>query len=91
MALLMKHKLCWHSKAWEDYLYWQETNKKIFHKINELIKATARESFIGIGKPEPLQHGLKGFWSRKINREHRLVYSVNNECLIIISCRFHYV
>ena len=87
----MKHKLCWHENAWEDYLYWLETDKKILHKINELIKATDREPFTGIGKPEPLQHALKGYWSRRITREHRLVYSIANNCLIIISCRFHYL
>jgi len=86
----MKHKLCWHPNAWDDYQYWITTDKKILTKINELIRATDREPFVGIGKPEPLQYMLKGFWSRRITREHRLVYTVNDEYLIIISCRFHY-
>ena len=86
----MKHKLCWHADAWEDYLYWLEVDRDIFHKINELIKAVDRDPFVGIGKPEPLKHALKGYWSRRINREHRLVYTVDKEYVIIASCRFHY-
>lgn len=92
----MKHKLVWHASAWEDYLYWLENDKKmvkkINEKINELIKAIDREPFDGIGKPEPLLHGLRGFWSRRIDREHRVVYGVseNGECLTILSCRYHY-
>lgn len=87
----MKHKLTWHSTAWDDYLYWLETDKKILKKINELIKATDREPFSGIGKPEPLLHGLKGFWSRRITLEHRFVYCITDGNLTVVSCRFHYV
>ena len=86
----MKHKILWQQGAWEDYCYWIETDKKIVKKINELIKAIDRDPYSGIGKPEPLLHGLQGYWSRRINREHRLVYSVNEEALIILSCRHHY-
>jgi toxin YoeB len=76
--------------AWEDYQYWQETDKKILERINELIKVTARDPFSGIGKPEPLKGDLKGFWSRRIDHEHRLVYRFSKNSLEIISCRFHY-
>lgn len=86
----MNHKLCWHTSAWEDYLNWSETDKTMLKKINNLIKATDREPFSGIGKPEPLKNGLQGFWSRWINREHRFVYSVDLQYLTVISCRFHY-
>lgn len=86
----MKNKIGWHTNAWEDYLYWLETDKKMLKKINDLIKAIDREPFTGIGKPEPLLHGLKGYWSRRIDREHRLVYSVSDNMLTILSCRHHY-
>lgn len=77
--------------AWEDYLYWQRTDKKMVKKINELIKATQREPFSGIGKPEALRYDLTGYWSRRIYLEHRLVYQVTDqEDLLIIACRFHY-
>lgn len=76
--------------AWEDYLYWQQTNKAILKRINELIKACLRESFMGIGKPEPLKFDMAGCWSRRIDAEHRLVYKVENHNLIIIQCRYHY-
>jgi toxin YoeB len=76
--------------AWEDYLYWQQTDKQILKKINQLIKETQRTPFIGTGKPEPLKHQLQGCWSRRINGEHRLVYEVQSELLKIIGCRFHY-
>jgi toxin YoeB len=86
----MKHKLLWHLSAWEDYLYWVENDKKMLKKINVLIKEIHKDPFKGNGKPEPLLHGLKGYWSRRIDREHRLVYSVNNEHITILSCRHHY-
>jgi toxin YoeB len=86
----MNHKIAWHANAWEDYLYWLETDKKMLKKINELIKAIDREPFIRIGKPEPLLHSLKGYWSRRIDRTHRLVYSANEDMLLILSCRHHY-
>lgn len=86
----MRHKIVWHPTAWDDYLFWLEKDKKILKKINELIKAIDREPFSGIGKPEPLLHGLKGYWSRRIDREHRIVYAISEETLIILSCRHHY-
>ncbi|MCC6374193.1 MAG: Txe/YoeB family addiction module toxin [Moraxellaceae bacterium] len=67
-------KLTFSEQAWEEYLYWQKTDKKLLNRINELIKAITREPFTGIGKPEPLKHSLSGYWSRRINDEHRLVY-----------------
>ena len=76
--------------AWEEYLSWQKEDKKILRKINELIKDIQRTPFDGIGKPEPLKYDLTGYWSRRINREHRLVYKIQDDELIIASCRFHY-
>ena len=76
--------------AWEDYLYWQKTNKKLVKKINELIKDIKRSPFDGIGKPEPLKYDLAGLWSRRIDHEHRLVYQVVDNELKIYACRFHY-
>jgi toxin YoeB len=83
-------KLTWSAEAWEDYLYWQDTDKKTVKKINELIKDASRTPFEGKGKPEPLKHHLAGFWSRRITAEHRLVYAVSDDALLIASCRYHY-
>lgn len=82
--------LSWFDEAWEDYLYWQEMDKKTLRKINKLIKEIQREPFSGIGKPEPLKHNLAGYWSRRIDEKNRLVYCYENDTLIIISCRYHY-
>jgi toxin YoeB len=87
----MKHKLCWHDNAWEDYTYWQVNDKKMLAKINKLIQAIDRSPFEGVGKPEPLKHLLSGYWSRRITQEHRLVYGIKSDQLIIISCRYHYL
>ncbi|CAD7721308.1 Toxin YoeB [Xanthomonas hydrangeae] len=76
--------------AWEDYLYWQQTDKKMLKRINELIKAIQRDPFQGIGKPEPLRHALAGYWSRRINDEHRIVYKAENGILLIAQTRYHY-
>ena len=76
--------------AWEDYLHWQKVDKKITKRVNELIKSIQRTPFEGIGKPEPLKYDLAGFWSRRIDLEHRLVYQVNNNELLIYACRYHY-
>ena len=76
--------------AWDDYLHWQKVNKKIVKRINELIKATKRDPFEGIGKPEPLKFDLNGYWSRRIDQEHRLVYKISEDNLIILACRYHY-
>jgi toxin YoeB len=83
-------ELVWQTLAWEDYLYWQETDKKILQKINELIKDCLRSPFKGIGKPEPLKGQYKGLWSRRITDEHRLVYTVKEKQLHILQCRYHY-
>ncbi len=77
-------------RAWADYLYWQETDKAKFRRINQLIRDIQRDPFGGIGKPEPLRHNLAGLWSRRIDDEHRLVYAVEGENLIIAQCRYHY-
>jgi toxin YoeB len=76
--------------SWEDYLYWQNTNKKILKKINLLLKDISRSSYSGLGKPEPLKHDLTGFWSRRIDDEHRLVYKVTEDQILIHMCRNHY-
>lgn len=76
--------------AWEDYISWQTADKKILRKINELIKEIQRTSFEGMGKPEPLKFDLAGLWSRRIDREHRLVYKIEKSCVYIYSCRYHY-
>jgi len=76
--------------AWEDYQYWQTTDKKIAKKLNRLIKDILRSPYDGPGKPEPLKFDLQGLWSRRIDREHRLVYKVDESALIIYACRFHY-
>ena len=83
-------KLVFAEKAWEDYLYWQKTDKKILKRINTLIKDITREPFEGIGKPEPLKHALSGYWSRRINDEHRIVYKVQDDALLIAQLRYHY-
>jgi toxin YoeB len=76
--------------AWEDYLYWQQTDKQTLRKINQLLKEIQRTPFTGIGKPEPLKHQLQGCWSRRIDSEHRLVYEITDNTLKVIGCRFHY-
>ena len=77
-------------ESWEDYLYWQKTDKKTLKKINELLKDIARNPFTDLGKPEPLKYKYQGFWSRRINLEHRLIYQVHEDEILIAKCRFHY-
>ncbi len=77
-------------QAWEDYLHWQKTDKRVLKKINELIKDISRHPFEGIGNPEALKHGLSGYWSRRITLEHRLVYRIHENQLRILQCRYHY-
>ena len=77
-------------ESWEEYLYWQDTDKAVLRKINQLLKEIKRTPFEGTGKPEPLKHSLQGCWSRRIDREHRLVYEVTDNTVKIIACRFHY-
>jgi toxin YoeB len=83
-------KLCFVDESWEDYLYWQKTDKKILGRINKLIKEIARTPYDGIGKPEPLKHKYRGFWSRRIDGEHRLIYKITEKEIWIVKCRFHY-
>ena len=83
-------KFIFSAHAWNDYLYWQKTNKKILKRINLLIKDVQRSPFEGIGKPEPLKHALSGYWSRRINDEHRFVYKVSNDSVLIAQLRYHY-
>lgn len=83
-------KLIFAEQAWEDYVYWQQQDKRIVKRINELIEDTTREPFTGIGKPEPLKHALAGFWSRRITDEHRMVYRLEKDALLIAQLRYHY-
>ncbi len=83
-------KLLWDERAWQEYLEWQQEDKKTLKRINLLIKDIQRNSFEGIGKPEALKENLSGFWSRRIDSKNRLVYCVENDKLIIVSCRGHY-
>lgn len=82
--------LSWSDQSWEQYIYWYNNDLAIFSKINELIEATRRTPFTGIGKPEALKGDLSGYFSRRITKEHRLVYLYENNILYIVGCRFHY-
>lgn len=83
-------KLVFAEPAWQDYLYWQQQDKQMLRRINQLIQEIQRELFSGIGKPEPLKHALSGYWSRRINDEHRIVYKVEADSLLIAQLRYHY-
>ena len=83
-------KLTFSSTAWEEYLYWQRTDKRMLKRINLLIKDIHHSPYDGIGKPEPLKHGLSGYWSRRINDEHRIVYKCNSDTVLIAQLRYHY-
>lgn len=83
-------RLIFSEHGWEDYLYWQQTDRKMLVRINALIQEIQRQPFQGIGKPEPLRHGLAGYWSRRINDEHRLVYKMTEDALFIAQLRYHY-
>ena len=83
-------KLIFSEKTWEDYLYWQKTDKKLLKRANALIKDIIRQPFDGIGKPENLKHTLLGYWSRRLNDEHRIVYKIYEDCLFITQLRYHY-
>lgn len=80
----------WTDNAWEDYLYWQKEDQKIFDEINNLIEECRRNPFTGTGKPEPLRNDLTGYWSRRITREHRLVYLPEDKAIYVVACRYHY-
>ena len=83
-------KLTFSSKAWANYLYWQKTDQSMITRINRLIKNIQREPYTGIGKPEPLKHSLAGYWSRRINDEHRIVNKVEGDQIFIAQLRYHY-
>jgi toxin YoeB len=83
-------KLIFADTAWDDYLYWQQQDKRIVERINKLIKEAQREPFVGIGKPEPLKHALAGYWSRRITDEHRMVYKIDGDSMLIAQLRYHY-
>lgn len=83
-------KLIFAEEAWEDYLYWQKQDRRMVERINKLIRETQREPFEGVGKPEALKHALSGFWSRRITDEHRMVYRVEGNDLLIAQLRVHY-
>ena len=82
--------ICFELQGWDDYLYWQKTDKKTLIRLNNLIKDIERTPFEGIGKPEPLKHLLSGCWSRRITAKHRIVYMMNDGDVVILQCRFHY-
>ena len=82
--------LSWAGGAWEDYLYWQRIDKKVLKRINTLIRDIKRQPFEGLGDPEPLKHNWSGYWSRRIDREHRLVYKATIDTIIVVQCRYHY-
>lgn len=86
----MTRLLAWTDEAWQDYLYWQGQDRKTLKRINMLIQNAQRTPFEGIGKPEPLKESLSGFWSRRIDDTHRLVYAVDEAYLTVLSCRYHY-
>lgn len=83
-------RISWAIHAWEDYMYWQRSDKKTLKRINQLIKDIHRTPFEGLGNPEPLKHSWSGYWSRRIDREHHLVYKVINKEIFIAQCRYHY-
>jgi len=83
-------KIVFEASAFEDYNEWSRSDKQINAKIIQLIRDINRSPFAGLGKPEPLKHELSGYWSRRINDEHRLVYKVTDDAIVIISCRYHY-
>ncbi|MEN6451664.1 MAG: Txe/YoeB family addiction module toxin [Thermoguttaceae bacterium] len=83
-------KIVFSSQAWEDYLFWQRTDRKTVKRINDLIREIIRTPFEGLGKPEPLRHALAGYWSRRIDEEHRLVYRIHGDAVLIAQARYHY-
>ncbi len=83
-------RLVFSEAAWEDYLHWQKTDRKLLERVNLLIRDIERNAFSGVGKPEPLKHALSGYWSRRINDEHRIVYKIQGDDLLIVQLRYHY-
>jgi len=83
-------RLAFSPLAWDAYLHWQQQDRRILERINDLLQACARDPFTGIGKPEPLKRELAGCWSRRIDQAHRLVYRVDGDAIQVVSCRYHY-
>ena len=83
-------KLIFSENAWDDYLYWQRNNPKLLKRINSLLKDIQRQPFEGVGKPEPLKHNFSRYWSRRITDEHRIIYKIENDLLMIAQLRYHY-
>lgn len=83
-------KLIFSEQAWDDYLHWQKTDRKLLERVNTLIRDISRSPFSGIGKPEPLKNALSGYWSRRINDEHRIVYRISDGSMLIAQLRYHY-
>ena len=83
-------KVVFSTRGWDDYLWWQRRDRKLLNRINQLIQDVLRNGNEGIGKPEPLKHGFQGYWSRRINDEHRLVYKVVDDEVRVAACRYHY-
>lgn len=86
----MIERVAWTNEAWSDYLYWQKQDKKTLKRINRLVIEMRKDPFKGIGKPEPLRENLSGYWSRRIDDTNRVVYAVENNEIVIVSCRYHY-
>jgi toxin YoeB len=86
----MTRRLTFTPDGWDDYLYWQSQDKKTLKRINHVLREILREPFIGIGKPEPLRENLTGYWSRRIDDTHRLVYAIEEQAIIVVACRYHY-
>lgn len=82
--------ICFRQRAWDDYLHWQQVDRQMVRRINALIRDIQRDPFDGLGKPEPLKHQFSGFWSRRIDDEHRLVYTFVENELVVVQCRYHY-
>ena len=83
-------RIVFSSRAWEDYLHWQQADRNLLKRVNVLIREITRTPFEGAGKPEPLRHALSGYWSRRINDEHRLIYKVEGDAVLIAQARYHY-
>jgi len=86
----MTRRISFTPDGWDDYLYWQGQDKKTLKRINHLVRDIMREPFTGIGKPEPLRENLTGYWSRRIDDAHRLVYAVEEHTIVVVACRYHY-
>ena len=86
----MRREIRFTSHAWDDYVFWADTDRKMLTRLNRLIEAAMREPFTGVGKPEPLRNQLSGCWSRRLDQEHRLVYRIEGVQLIVVQCRYHY-